>query len=75
MDSLKLMVGQDVSVSLSDGTHTQEGKVIRVGWWTVYVRLECGEVVQFDKQGIERGVDPWSEIGPLHIVVEDFANR
>jgi hypothetical protein len=74
MDTTKLVVGQNVN--LDTGLTNLSGKVVKITWWSVYVQIgDRGEIIRFDKDGVECGVHPLSEIGPMEIDEVPFAER
>jgi hypothetical protein len=73
MDTTKLAVGQDIN--LDTGTTNFSGKVVKTIESSVYVQIGgSGEHIRFDN-GVQFGVDPMSEIGPLVIDEVPFAER
>jgi hypothetical protein len=72
IDTSRLVVGQDVH--LNAGVYSLDGKVVKIRWWGVYVQTYMGwggrvpsYLIQFNKEGKERGGDPLLEGGPWHI--------
>ncbi len=75
-----LVVGQEIN--LDTGITNLSGRVVKITWWSVYVQqiwenqrgeIVGGEILRFDKEGIECGVHPMSEIGPMEVDEVPFA--
>src|SRR5271170_8157147 len=77
-----LVVGQEIN--LDTGVTDLRGKVVKITRPSVYVQqiwenergeIVGGEIIRFDKEGIEYGVHPTAEIGPIEIDEVPFAER